>query len=70
MFEVGEWHGERIICLHDILKNDFGEVEEALFRGVERPYELILCILSTKKSELGEIACDNLPSERLKIRLW
>jgi hypothetical protein len=30
----------------DVLKNDFVEVDEAVFEGVERPYELILCIMS------------------------
>jgi hypothetical protein len=55
-FEAGEWPLERIIWFNDILKNDFGEVEEALFRGVKRPNELILCIQSTEKSDLGEIA--------------
>jgi hypothetical protein len=37
------------------LKNDFGEVDEAMFQGVERPYELIFCILSIEKSYLGEV---------------
>jgi hypothetical protein len=34
-----------IICLLNVLKNDFGEVDEAMFEGVERPFELIFCIL-------------------------
>jgi hypothetical protein len=37
------------ICLLDILKNDFGEVDEAIFQGVERPWEFISCILGFKK---------------------
>jgi hypothetical protein len=35
---------ELIICLLDVLKNDFGEVDEAMFQGVERPYEHMFCI--------------------------
>jgi hypothetical protein len=37
------------------LKNDIGEVDEAMFRGVEKPYELIFCILSMEKSDLYEV---------------
>jgi hypothetical protein len=69
-----------IICLPDVLKYDFGEVEEAMLQVVERPYVHIFCILSIEKSDLGEIACDVLfrrmplrtfdfPSGRLKNRL-
>jgi hypothetical protein len=29
------------MCLLDVLKNDFGEVDEAMFQGVELPSELI-----------------------------
>jgi hypothetical protein len=36
------------------LKNDFGEVNEPTFRGVERPCEIIFCILGIKKSELND----------------
>jgi hypothetical protein len=45
-----------MIYLLDVLKNDFGEVDEAMIQGVERPYELIFCILSIVKSVLNEIA--------------
>jgi hypothetical protein len=45
-----------IICLLDVLKNDFGEVDEAKFQGVERPYDLIFCILGIEKSDLGGVA--------------
>jgi hypothetical protein len=38
------------------LKNDFGEVDEAMFHGVESPNELIFCILSIEKSDLDEVA--------------
>jgi hypothetical protein len=27
------------MCLLDVFKNDFGEVDEAMFDGVERPFE-------------------------------
>jgi hypothetical protein len=40
----------------DLLKNDFGEVDEAMFQGVERQYILIFCILSIEKSDFGEVA--------------
>jgi hypothetical protein len=40
-----EWPWEIIICLLDVLKNDFGEVDEAMFQGVERPCVLIFCVL-------------------------
>jgi hypothetical protein len=36
-------------------KNDFGEVDEAMFQGVQRPYELIFSIPSIEKSELNEV---------------
>jgi hypothetical protein len=36
--------------LLDVLKADFGEVDDALFQGVERPCELIFCILGIKKA--------------------
>jgi hypothetical protein len=44
-----------IIYSLDVLKNDFDEVEE-IFQGVERPYELISCILSMEKSDLVRVA--------------
>jgi hypothetical protein len=36
------------ICLLDVLENDFGEVDEAEFNGVERAYERIFCILNKR----------------------
>jgi hypothetical protein len=50
MYLVGEWLLEIIIFLLDVLKNDFGWVNEAMFKGVERPYEIIFWILSIEKS--------------------
>jgi hypothetical protein len=37
-------------------RNDFGEVDEAIFEVVERPYEFIYCILFIEKSDLDEVA--------------
>jgi hypothetical protein len=39
-----------------VLKNDFGEVDEAVFQGDEMPYEFIFCILNIEKSDLDEVA--------------
>jgi hypothetical protein len=38
-----------------VLKNDFGEFDEVMFLGVERPRELIFCILVIEKSDLDEV---------------
>jgi hypothetical protein len=40
------------MCLLDVLKNDFGEVDEVMFEGVVRQYELIFCTQSIEKSDL------------------
>jgi hypothetical protein len=67
-------------CLLDVLKNGFGEVDEAIYQGVESPYELIFCILCIEKSVSDEFAfyvlsrrmalrSHNLPSGCLKKRL-
>jgi hypothetical protein len=52
MFLVGEWPWELKISLFVVLKNDFSEVEEAKFQGVERPYEIIFCILWIENATL------------------
>jgi hypothetical protein len=39
-----------------VLINDFAEVDEAMFQGVERPYKLTFCILSIEKSDLDKPA--------------
>jgi hypothetical protein len=44
------------IYLQDIMKNNFGEVDEAMFQSDEIPCELILFILSIKKGDLDEVA--------------
>jgi hypothetical protein len=38
------------------LKNEFGEVDEVMFLGVENPCEHILCFLGIEKSNLVEVA--------------
>jgi hypothetical protein len=40
----------------EVLKNDFGKIDEAMFECIERPNELIFQILSMEKIELNEIA--------------
>jgi hypothetical protein len=42
--------------LLDVLRNDFGEVDEVMFRGVESPCELIFSILVIEKNDLVEAA--------------
>jgi hypothetical protein len=36
-------------------KNDFVEVDEAIFQGVQGPCEHIFCILGIEKSDLDEV---------------
>jgi hypothetical protein len=42
------------ICPLDVLKKEFGEVDEAMFQGFERPCGPIFLILGIEKSDLGE----------------
>jgi hypothetical protein len=46
---------ELIICLLDVLKNDFREVQETIFQGDKSPCELILCFLDIKISDFDEV---------------
>jgi hypothetical protein len=39
----------------DVLKNDLVEVDEAMFHDVERPFEIIFCILDIEKDEFYEV---------------
>jgi hypothetical protein len=55
MFYVGEWIAALIICSLEVLKTTL-VVHEVMFQGVERPYELIFCILGFEKNELDEVA--------------
>jgi hypothetical protein len=43
------------MCLLDVLKKDFGEVNEAIFQAVERPCELIFYNLGIEKIDLNEV---------------
>jgi hypothetical protein len=52
LFSVGEMSRDLIICRLEVLKNDFGEVYEAMFQGFERPCELIFCIQVIEKKRL------------------
>jgi hypothetical protein len=38
------------------LKNDFGEVEKAMFQGVERPCEIIFRNVGIEKGDFYEVA--------------
>jgi hypothetical protein len=53
MFEVGDL--ENSIFLLDVLKNDFVEVDEVMFQGIESPCELFFCILVIEKN-MNEVA--------------
>jgi hypothetical protein len=68
------------IFLLDVLKYNFGEVDEAMFHDVERPFERISDVLGIKISDLDFISdnlsrqmalrINNLLSARLKKLLW
>jgi hypothetical protein len=72
---------ENSCCLLDVLKNNFIEVDESMFQGIENTCELIFCLLgigkSDRRSRLSDVLSSrmalrtlNLPSEHLKTRLW
>jgi hypothetical protein len=44
-----------IICPLAVLKNDFDELDRAMFQGVERPCELIFFIPVTEKTTLTKL---------------
>jgi hypothetical protein len=44
------------IFLLDVFKNVFAEVNETIFQGVERPYDLNFWILRIEKRDLDEVA--------------
>jgi hypothetical protein len=46
MFYVGERPLELIICLLDVLKNDFGEHDEAMFQDVEHNFNILIIVRS------------------------
>jgi hypothetical protein len=47
-----------LICLLDVYKNEFGEVDEAIFHSVERPCEFIFYFLDIEKRYLDEAASE------------
>jgi hypothetical protein len=47
---------EIIISLLDVLKNEFVEVDEAMFQGVDGPCDNILCNPGKEKSDFHEVA--------------
>jgi hypothetical protein len=47
---------EIIICLLNVLKCDFGDVDEAMFYDVEMPFEGIFYILGIQKIDFDELA--------------
>jgi hypothetical protein len=49
-------HGESLKTrLLDVFNTDF-EIDEAMFEGVEKIYELLFCILSIEKRDFDEVA--------------
>jgi hypothetical protein len=56
MFQVGEWPWKLLICLLDVLKNDFCEVDETMIQGVERPLEIGFRIQDIEKSDFYDLA--------------
>jgi hypothetical protein len=71
MFQVGEWPE---ICLRGVIKCYFVEVNEAMFKGVERTCEIILGRLKSDLDEFTEVIFQvgEWPSENiicLEIRL-
>jgi hypothetical protein len=55
-FYLHELACDHIICLLDVLKKDFVEVDEAIFQGLERPCILTFFILGIQKSYLFEVS--------------
>jgi hypothetical protein len=39
----------RMALVLDVLKNDFGDVDETMFLGFKRPFERIFCILHIER---------------------
>jgi hypothetical protein len=81
MIQVGEWPWELIICLLDVWKNYFGEVDEvdsrcrkALRNQILHPRYLKKGILrnrvSNDSSRRKTQRTHNLPNGNLKMRLW
>jgi hypothetical protein len=69
MFEIGEWPWVLIICLLGVLKDDFGEFEEAMFRGVERTYAHFVHSEHRKKRLVWSRLCDVLSTRMVNCLL-
>jgi hypothetical protein len=54
MFQLCEWPWELILCILDVLKFDFGEVDETMSKFAERPFENISCILAMQIRGMDE----------------
>jgi hypothetical protein len=52
---LGEWIWEHIISFLNVLKYDFGDVDEAMIHVVERSCKINFCILLVEKSVLDEV---------------
>jgi hypothetical protein len=50
-----------------VLKNDFGDVDETIFQGVERPWKFIFCIQGIEKTD-GQIRLSDVLSRRVALR--
>jgi hypothetical protein len=51
----GDWALEPLKGPSGGFKKDFGEVNEAMVNGIERPCEIIFCILGIEKSDFYEV---------------
>jgi hypothetical protein len=56
VYKVDVWSWKLIICLPEIIKKNFPEVDEAINHGVYRPYELVFCFLGIEKIVLDEVS--------------
>jgi hypothetical protein len=56
MLQVGKLPWEQTKWFLNVLKCDFGDVDEAMFLYIERLQERIFYILGIKKSDLYEVA--------------
>jgi hypothetical protein len=56
MFSVGEWPWDLLVCVLDVLENNFNELNEALFQLVERSCEIYFCYLGIQKGYYYQVA--------------
>jgi hypothetical protein len=67
IFQVGKWPLDLIIYLLVLLKCDVGEVDEAMFQGVERPCEINFYLLRIQKKRLVKIRGSDVASRRMAL---